>query len=26
MQSAYPPASDGKVLLAFPRLFVVATR
>ncbi|MDH1308498.1 trans-aconitate 2-methyltransferase [Pseudomonas fulva] len=26
MQSGYPPASDGKVLLAFPRLFVVATR
>jgi len=23
---AYPPASDGKVLLHFPRLFIVATR
>ncbi len=26
MQRAYPTASDGKVLLPFPRLFVVATR
>lgn len=26
MQQAYPPATDGKVLLPFPRLFVVATR
>lgn len=26
MQKDYPPATDGKVLLAFPRLFVVATR
>lgn len=26
MQHAYPAASDGKVLLPFPRLFVVATR
>lgn len=26
MQRDYPPASDGKVLLPFPRLFVVATR
>ena len=26
LQQDYPTASDGKVLLAFPRLFVVATR
>ena len=26
MQRDYPPASDGKVLLPFPRLFVIATR
>lgn len=26
MQRDYPPSTDGKVLLAFPRLFVVATR
>lgn len=26
MQRDYPPATDGKVLLPFPRLFVVATR
>lgn len=24
--AAYPPAADGRVLLAFPRLFIVATR
>ncbi|MFK0093614.1 trans-aconitate 2-methyltransferase [Pseudomonas sp. NPDC090592] len=26
MQQGYPPATDGKVLLPFPRLFVIATR
>jgi len=26
MQHDYPPATDGKVLLPFPRLFVIATR
>lgn len=26
MQQAYPPAADGRVLLPFPRLFIVATR
>ncbi|MNC69590.1 Trans-aconitate 2-methyltransferase [compost metagenome] len=26
MQRDYPPATDGKVLLPFPRLFVIATR
>lgn len=26
MTEAYPPSSDGKVLLPFPRLFLVATR
>ncbi|MGH8484563.1 MAG: trans-aconitate 2-methyltransferase [Pseudomonas sp.] len=26
MQVAYPPAADGRVLLPFPRLFIVATR
>jgi len=26
MQREYPPASDGTVLLPFPRLFVIATR
>ena len=26
LAEAYPKASDGKVLFAFPRLFVVATR
>jgi trans-aconitate methyltransferase len=26
LKDAYPAQSDGKVLLAYPRLFIVATR
>ncbi|MGH8466899.1 MAG: trans-aconitate 2-methyltransferase, partial [Pseudomonas sp.] len=26
MEEAYPPAADGRVLLPFPRLFIVASR